>query len=154
VIAVRALRADELEGVDRVLPLSRLGGDGEYLVAWDDAAPVGHAFVAWSGTELGLPEIQDVYVLPERRGEGVGTALMEAVEHTAASRGHARCSIGVGVANAGARRLYERLGYARADVPPKRVHGTITIRGEPVEIDDTLLYFTKRLVDSGLARSS
>ena len=153
-IGIRALQPDEVEGVDRVLPLSRLGGEGDYLVAWDDAAPVGHAFVAWAGTELGLPEIQDVYVLPERRGQGVGTALMEAVEQTAVSRGHDRCSIGTGIANAGARRLYERLGYARANVPPKRVRGPITIRGELVEIDDTLLYFTKRLVDSGGSRSS
>jgi GNAT superfamily N-acetyltransferase len=154
VIGIRALRPDEVEAVDLVLPLHRLGNDGEYLVAWDDAAPVGHAFIAWSGTELGLPEIQDVYVLPERRGQGVGTALTGAAEQAAASRGHARCSIGVGVANEGARRLYERLGYNRADVPPKRVHGTLTIRGEPVVVDDTLLYFTKHLVDSGRSRSS
>jgi GNAT superfamily N-acetyltransferase len=153
-IEIRALRPDEVEGVDLVLPLSRLGNDGDYLVAWHDDAPVGHAFIAWSGTELGLPEIQDVYVLPERRGEGLGTALTAAAEQTAVSRGHDRCSIGTGVANEGARRLYERLGYNRADVPPKRVQGTLTIRGEPVEIDDTLLYFTKRLVDSGRARSS
>jgi GNAT superfamily N-acetyltransferase len=154
VIAIRPLRPDEVEGVDRVLPLHRLGGEGDYLVAWDDNIPVGHAFIAWSGTDLGLPEIQDVFVLPERRGEGVGTALARAAEKTASARGHDRCSIGVGVANAGARRLYERLGYTRADVPPKRVHGTITIRGEPVEVDDTLLYFTKHLVDSARSRSS
>jgi GNAT superfamily N-acetyltransferase len=154
VIAIRALRPDEVERVDRVLPLHRLGNDGDYVVAWDDGAPVGHAFIAWTGTKLGLPEIQDVYVLPERRGEGLGTALTQAAEQTAVSRGHDRCSIGTGIANAGARRLYERLGYARADVPPQRVRGPITIRGELVEIDDTLLYFTKHLVDSARSRSS
>jgi hypothetical protein len=34
------------------------------------------------------------------------------------------------------------------------IKGTITIRGEPVQIDDTLMFCTKRVVDLATGRSS
>ena len=36
----------------------------------------------------------------------------------------------------------------------RMLQGTITIRGEPFEIDDTLVYFTKQIVDLAPGRSS
>jgi len=101
--------------------------------------------VAWEGTTLGVPEIQDVFVLPERRGDGVGTRLSEAAERLARDRGRDRVSISAGEANEGALRLYRRLGYHNADIPPQRVVATITIRGRRVDIDDTLIYLVKDL---------
>ena len=154
-IEVRLLREAELELADSALPLHRLGGAGEYLVAWEGKTPVGHAYVAWAETELGVPELQDVYVLPARRREGIATALTGAVEQLVVERGHDRCSLSVGEGNEAARRLYERLGYADAGLAPKRVRGTILLRGEPFEVDDTLLYLVKRLaVDFAPSRSS
>lgn len=147
-IEVRELADAELGHVDGALPLHRFDGFGDdstYLVAWDGDTPIGHVHVAWRETELGLPELQDMFVLPERRNEGVGGALAASAERLAAERGHDHCSLSVGDANARARRLYERLGYLRADHQPKHVQGTITIRGRPFEVDDTLLYFTKRV---------
>ena len=47
--------------------------------------------------------------------------------------------------NPAARSLYNRLGYSAADAAPVRVAGLITIRGQPVEVDDTLIYMTKAL---------
>ena len=38
-------------------------------------------------------------------------------------------------------------------VEPERVTGTIVIRGQPIEVDDTLIYLVKD-VDSGSSRSS
>ena len=142
---VRELTPADLATVDSALPLHRLdpAADGTYLLAWDEAVPVGHVYVAWEDTELGVPELQDLYVLPERRGEGVGTSLVAAAEQAVAARGHGRSSLSTSDENTGARRLFERLGYERAGVPPKRVRGTITLRGEPFEVDDTLLYFVK-----------
>jgi GNAT superfamily N-acetyltransferase len=157
VIAIRALSNVDFEAADAALPLHRFDGwrdRSTYLVAWDGTDPVGHVHVAWRGTELDIPELQDMYVLPERRSQGIGGALVGAAERLAAERGHDRCSLSVSDANLRAQSFYERLGYARADVPPKRVQGTIVIRCEPVEIDDTLLYFTKRLVDLASGRSS
>jgi ribosomal protein S18 acetylase RimI-like enzyme len=144
-IDVRELTPSEVEHVDARLPLSRLDGAQTYFVAWDGADPVGHAHVAWAGTKLGVPEIQDVFVEPELRRRGVATALSRGVEREAVRRGHRRISLSVGIANDAARRLYERLGYADAGSEPERVQGTITIRGEPFEVDDTLLYLVKEL---------
>jgi GNAT superfamily N-acetyltransferase len=112
-------------------------------VAWDRGEPVGHAHLAWTGTKLGVPEIQDVFVLPSRRREGIATRLTRACEELAASRGHCRISLSHGMDNVAARRLYERCGFADAGVEPVRVHGTILVRGKPLEVDDTLVYLVK-----------
>ncbi|HEY6963314.1 MAG TPA: GNAT family N-acetyltransferase [Gaiellaceae bacterium] len=143
---IRALTNVDLERVDAALPLSRLDQAQTYLVAWDGDEPVGHAHVAWQGTHLGLPEVQDVYVLPTRRREGVATALTRASEDAARRRGHARISLSVSRdGNPAARRLYEQLGYRDAAVDPVRVQGAILLRGERFEVDDTLLYLVKDL---------
>jgi hypothetical protein len=56
---------------DQFLPLSRLtertGRGSTYLVAWDGEEPIGHAHIAWTGTHLSVPEIQDVFVSPGGR---------------------------------------------------------------------------------------
>jgi GNAT superfamily N-acetyltransferase len=153
---VRPLTRGELERVAARLPLHRFADwrdDSTYLVAWDGEEPVGHAHIAWFGTELGIPELQDFFVPESHRGRGIGTVLARAAETLVASRGHERASLGVSASNPAARRLYERLGYVRADVPPKRVTGTVAVRGGPLEVDDTLLYFEKRVVDFSPARS-
>jgi GNAT superfamily N-acetyltransferase len=149
VIEIRPLGPADVEAVDAVLPLHRLGRTGEstYLVAWDGDDPVGHAHVAWTETELGVPELQDFFVLPDRRNQGIGTQLTHAAEQLVTGRGHELCSISVSVANNGARRLYERLGYSVLDRPPKRIVGTIEIRGERQAVEDAILFLTKRLAD-------
>jgi ribosomal protein S18 acetylase RimI-like enzyme len=50
-------------------------------------------------------------VLPEYRGAGLGTVLLEFAEKTARTLGRHGMSVIVSDANMGARRLYERLGY-------------------------------------------
>ena len=116
-------------------------------MAWDGSDPVGHAHVAWEQTALGVPEIGDVFVPAELRGRGIGTELSEAAERMARTRGHRRISISASIANEGALRLYRRLGYRDAGLPPKRVQGTIVVRSGPMEVDDTLLYLIKDLAD-------
>ena len=145
-IEVRELAERDFERAS-VLPLHRFDGftdRGTYLVAWDGADPVGHVFAAWRGTELGVPELQDMYVLPGRRSAGIGTALAAAAESLARDRGHDRCSLSVSATNDAARRLYERLGYEPANVE-RHVQGTIEVRGGTIEVDDTIVYFAKTL---------
>ena len=102
-----------------------------------------------------MPEIQDVFVPEELRGQGIGTELSLAAERLAGERGHDRISISASITNEGALRLYRRLGYGDAGLEPQRVAGTILIRGRPVDIDDTLIYLVKQVtVDSGGPRSS
>lgn len=55
--------------------------------------------------------VENLYVVPERRDEGVGTALVEAAEARLADRGADVVSIEVMADNEPARELYRRLGY-------------------------------------------
>jgi GNAT superfamily N-acetyltransferase len=150
VFSVTQLRPEDIEHVDRHLPLNRLDQHiatrSTYLIAWKDDEPVGHAHLAWTGTHLGLPEIQDVFVTPEHRRRGVATLLTAAAESEARRRGWTMISLSVSATgNARARRLYGALGYVDAGVAPVRVSGTISLRGVPFEVDDTLVYLTKPL---------
>jgi GNAT superfamily N-acetyltransferase len=142
-IQVRPIRDDERAFVDERLPLSRLDQPGgEYLVAWLDREPIGHAHLDWAADP---PELQDVFVLEAERRRGVASELTAAAENRVRERGHDRLHLEAGLANPAARTLYEKLGYRRTDDPPRRVQGTILIRGEPLEVDDTLLRFEKTL---------
>jgi GNAT superfamily N-acetyltransferase len=143
VTAIRPLTDADLLLVDARLPLHRLDqpGDGFYLVAWEDDEPVGHGYVALADP----PELGDVFVLPRHRRRGIATALTAAAEREVAARGYDRLRLSYGVANDAARSVYEQAGYVDAGLPRKRVTGAITIRGEPVEVDDTLVYLEKRL---------
>jgi GNAT superfamily N-acetyltransferase len=141
---VRPLSPAERDFVDARLPLSRLDRPGgEYLVAWTAGEPVGHAHIDWAADP---PELQDVFVPESRRRQGIASALTEAAEQRASSRGRSRLALEVSeVKNPAARRLYERLGYRTTGEPPRRVRGTILIRGEPFEVDDTLVRLQKTL---------
>ena len=148
-IDVRPLTEADVAVVDEALPLNRLDQwrrEGSmFLVAWERGRPVGHAHVAWEGTKLGVPELQDVYVSEEARRRGVASELSLAAEREAAARGHERLSLSVGNENFAAQTLYDRLGFEDAGLEPERVHGTIMLRGEPFEVDDTLVYLVKAL---------
>ena len=150
---MKALKRSEVDYVDAYLPLSRLDehatGRSTYLIAWEDGRPVGHAHLAWQGTHLRTPEIQDVYVVPDRRRRGIASLLTRVAEDEALSRGWSSISLSVSKdGNPEARRLYERLGYEDAEVEPVRVTGRMMLRGCPLDVDDTLLYFRKLLASS------
>jgi GNAT superfamily N-acetyltransferase len=146
-IEIRELTEAEVARIGDRLPLHRLGSAQTYLVAWAGSDPVGHAHVAWKETALGMPEIGDVFVRPELRGRGIGTELSEAAERLARTHGHRQISISASMTNEGALRLYRRLGYRDAGLPPKRVQGTIVVRAGPMEVNDTLLYLVKDIAE-------
>jgi ribosomal protein S18 acetylase RimI-like enzyme len=140
---IRPLVAAEVDRVGAVLGLARLDSrsDGLYLVAWAGAEPVGHARL----TLTDPPELQDVSVRPEYRRRGVASALTAVAESEARSRGYDRLTLTVGVDAGPAQALYAACGYVDAGVPPKRVQGTVMLRTGPIEVDDTLLTWEKRL---------
>jgi ribosomal protein S18 acetylase RimI-like enzyme len=90
-----------------------LGGDTLVLLAGD--GPDGLAVLRfraaiWSaGQESYLAEL---YVTPDRRGKGLGRALMEAGLRAARERGADTMDIGVDEPDLVARRLYESLGFS------------------------------------------
>jgi GNAT superfamily N-acetyltransferase len=90
--------------------------------------------------ELGIPEIQDLVVAESRRGQGVATRIIVALEDRARLRGHKQIGLGVGLyADYGpAQRLYLRLGY----MPDGRglTYRTLPAPGGAnVRVDDDLL---------------
>jgi [ribosomal protein S18]-alanine N-acetyltransferase len=140
---IRPLAEGEVERVAAVLGLARLesGGNGFYLVAWEGSEPVGQAHLALTDP----PELQDVEVRVDYRRRGVASALTEAAEHEAKSRGYDRLRLTVAVDNRPAQAVYERLGYEDSGIPPRHVSGRIVIRTGPIDVDATLLTWEKRL---------
>jgi ribosomal protein S18 acetylase RimI-like enzyme len=147
--SVRELDAGEVPFVTEHLPLNRLPQHlreaSTYLIAWDGGQPVGQAHLAWSGTHLGLPEIQDVFVLPRARRRGIASALAAVAEQRARAAGWDAISLSAGEDNLAARALYEKLGYVEAGAGRVRVKGVVELRTGPLEVDDTLVYMTKNL---------
>jgi len=154
---VHPLRLDEALAVSatlrhRVVVADRLERQRRneciYLVAWEGGTPVGHALLhrrrpaALAVTEATvdvLPYLEDVFVVPECRNRGIGTALLEAAERAAAEHGDTAVTLAVSTGNSGARRLYERLGYVDTGVPVHRQSagtarpaGTLPFPGENV----------------------
>ena len=85
----------------------------ETLIAENDGEPVGFALFFHSfSTFLAQPGIylEDLYVVPERRGGGVGRALLERLAQLAVDRGCGRLEWAVLDWNKDAIGFYERLG--------------------------------------------
>ncbi|MBF6332507.1 GNAT family N-acetyltransferase [Nocardia transvalensis] len=87
------------------------------LVAEAEGRFAGYCTLLWNSpyepfAEQGIPEIQDLNVLPRFQRRGIGNALLEAIEHAAGAR-VATVGLGVGLyADYGAaQRLYVRRGY-------------------------------------------
>jgi GNAT superfamily N-acetyltransferase len=141
-IEIRRLQWGEVDRVTAVLGLSRLHqGDGVYLVAWEGDEPLGHAHLALTDP----PSLQDVSVRPEHRRRGVASALAAAAEQTAHDHGFDLLRLEVSACDEVAQAVYRGLGYVDAGVPPRRVVGTVMLRTGPLEVDDTLLTWEKRL---------
>jgi ribosomal protein S18 acetylase RimI-like enzyme len=132
------------------------------LVAWRDARPLGwvmlhwgvaaHAPAAWKGKHLHLEQLQ---VLEEHRNRGIGSALLLAAERAAAHRGREFVSLGVGVDNRDARRLYERLGYRDAGLPPIEDGGVFLDRnGSERRWRETWAFMVKDLGDDQPSETS
>lgn len=62
---------------------------------------------------LGMPEIQDLNVVPEARRQGIATALIHHCENLARARGCTHMGIAVGLDSSygAAQRLYMKMGY-------------------------------------------
>ncbi len=98
---------------DRLVGAMREHGGVEVLLAEAEEGPVGLVTVVFKfSTFEAAPtlNVHDVFVEGPRRGEGIGAALLAAVEELARGRGCARVNLEVLEENP-ARRLYQRAGY-------------------------------------------
>lgn len=99
----------------------------EALIAERDGAPLGfalffHNFSTWTG-KRGI-YLEDLYVTPEARGAGVGTALLRHIAGIALDRGCARFEWAVLDWNTPAIEFYTAMGADSMDEwTVRRVHG-------------------------------
>jgi GNAT superfamily N-acetyltransferase len=93
---------------------------GRAVVCEVDQRVVGYALlIAFWSNELGgeVCAVDELYVVPDLRGRGHGTALFEAIERGALWPAPAAAmALGTTPDNARARRLYERLGFTTVGV--------------------------------------
>ena len=131
----------------------QLQGQGELvlLVAVDGKRYVGHVKVVWSPgypyyRDNGIPEIQDLNVLPTDRRRGVATMLVQTAEDLIRKRSPV-AGIGVGLyADYGpAQRMYIQRGYV-PDGKGMTYKDAYVTPGASVPVDDDLvLFFVKKL---------
>lgn len=89
---------------------------GRLLIARSDATAIGVAYVSfvWSLEHGGLSAwLEELYVVPERRQMGAGTALLHAAKGLCRSLGCAAVDLEVDETHARACSLYEREGFER-----------------------------------------
>ena len=117
---IRPLAEEELEVVESHLNhdwgnpqkhkerLERQGRDKlAYLIAWVEGLPVGHATIVWGGTSekavadkiRHCPNVEDLFVHPDRRSQGIGTQLLRKAEVLAKQRGYDTLGLGVAIDN-------------------------------------------------------
>lgn len=97
-------------------------GNAVYLVAWLGSLPVGHALIEWGGSDVenvlsqlhNCPDIEDLFVVPSCRSQGIGPLILDHAEGLSIQHGYNQIGLGVDVNNRRARRLYQRLGYIDA----------------------------------------
>ena len=108
------LRTDTNRDAIRESVARHAAADG-LTVARDDGAIVG--FVRFAVEHGPLAQdctrgvVRDLYVVPERRGEGVGGRLLDAAEAALRDRGVGVVAVEALADNADAIRFYERRGY-------------------------------------------
>jgi GNAT superfamily N-acetyltransferase len=82
----------------------------------DDGSPAGYACLYWTFSSISASHVvllNDLYVLPSRRGAGVGEALIAAAREVAVERGCSHLRWATTLDNRRAQRLYERVGAER-----------------------------------------
>ena len=129
-IAIRPVEEGDIEELASALGLAvsarqishrwkdSCGGHRDMLVAVLDGDVAGT--VSTIGHRFQMPDSLRMFALdvgPAFRRKGVGTALIKAIEDKARCDGLGRVNLEVAIDNAGALRLYERLGYSRLGEP-------------------------------------
>jgi GNAT superfamily N-acetyltransferase len=84
-------------------------GDGDVLTAVDSGEIVGHLQLV--AGEAGTVELKNMAVIEQRRGAGVGRALVEAALQHCRERAASRLLVATAAADIGNLRFYQRQGF-------------------------------------------
>jgi ribosomal protein S18 acetylase RimI-like enzyme len=85
-----------------------------YILEWNDAQKTGMMWLEHSRDQFTSDDtgyLLGIYVEEEFRGMGLGKAMIESAESWCRERGLLSLTLNVGFHNAGARELYDRLGF-------------------------------------------
>lgn len=99
----------------------QLLADGEITVLLAGTEPQGLAVLRFRPaiwTEALDCYLEELYVVPDRRGQGLGRALMEAAIELAREKGATHMDLGTSEDDVAARALYERLGFSNREGKP------------------------------------
>jgi GNAT superfamily N-acetyltransferase len=110
----QALYEHCLQSPDALLLLLRRDGD---LIGYALVAVEPDGAVLWSDTwQVGekVAELETIFVVPEERGHGLGSLLLDVVDAELEARGIRDLAIGAVPGNTAALRLYERRGFLPA----------------------------------------
>jgi ribosomal protein S18 acetylase RimI-like enzyme len=94
---------------------------GDTMVLLGRPGPSGLAVLRFRGaiaTDTLECYLAELYVVPARRGAGLGRALMEAAIRAARSHGADHMDLNTSEADVAARRLYESLGFSNREGGP------------------------------------
>jgi ribosomal protein S18 acetylase RimI-like enzyme len=107
----RPLYVELFERPDTFLFLARMDGDlVGYALGCVAPATEGFAADTWRGGDR-IGELESLSVLPDHRGEGIGTALLDKVDEEFERLGIGDVVIGALPGNTGALKLYESRGF-------------------------------------------
>jgi ribosomal protein S18 acetylase RimI-like enzyme len=96
--------------------LSETIRDGVALIVEQEERGVGFVFCVLGDRGRKTAHVTDLYVREEARNQGIGRELMAQLIEPAREAGLDHVSLEVNLSNAGARRLYERLGFVPIDM--------------------------------------
>ncbi|MCQ4619706.1 GNAT family N-acetyltransferase [Corynebacterium sp. CCUG 71335] len=88
------------------------------VVLAEHPAPVGFAYLTLRPTPYydgPLAQLEELYVVPELRGQGIGTGMITTVVDELRARGCGEIHINVDEPDTGARRFYERHGFSNVE---------------------------------------
>ncbi|MEJ5314217.1 GNAT family N-acetyltransferase [Anaerolinea thermophila] len=165
-ILIRPVQTGDLPRLERLFPqggadkharrlLRQQNGTAVYLIAFLEEMPVGHVLLKWDGAQdeavvshrtVPCPDLEDLFVREGFRQRGIGTGLLRYAEQMAQRRGFPYIGLAVGLKNASARRLYERLGYRHAGIEPYTIRGIdFDEQGQMHTREETCVYLIKRI---------